>query len=109
MGLLAQGWAMPIGQMQQTISQNDDITQMQRSLNQQFGQIGQVPFMNGNSLGSVTISGTTVVNHGLGRQAQGYFVTANNAFFVIYNAPFSGTTSITFYCSGTSTVNLWVY
>lgn len=100
---------MAIGQMRQAIFEDTDLTLFQSAVNDQFQQLAKIPFINGNAVNSVTVSGTTTVNHGLGRQAQGYFVTSMSVPVPISNDAFSGTISITLHATVSTVVNLWVF
>lgn len=100
---------MPIGQMRQTIFEETNLTLFQDAINDQFRQLAKIPFINGNAVNGVTVSGTTAVNHGLGRQAQGYFITSSSVAVPISNDSFSGTTTITLHATVSTVVNLWVF
>lgn len=97
--------------MRQTIFTDSNLSLFQQALNDQFGQIAKIPFINGLLIQGVALSsaGATSVNTGLGRSAQGYFVTSNSANSVIWNADFSGTTSVSLSCSANTTVDIWVF
>lgn len=103
---------MPIGQMRQTIFKDDPtLSLFQQAIQEQFSQVGVIPFMNGNKLDDIDLTtGTTnIVNHKLARKAVGYFVILNSANSVIWNDDISGDTTITLRCSANTTVSLWVF
>lgn len=102
---------MPIGQMRQTIFKDQEQTQLQAALNDQFAGIAKIPFMNGILIqGVALVNGqANVVNTGLGAKAQGYFITSNSTGTTIWNDTFSGAASISLHCSANTTVDLWVF
>lgn len=99
-----------IGQMRQTIFKDSNLSLFQQSVNDQFGQVSKIPFMNGNLLTDVEllIGQENIIDHKLGRKATGYFVTASDAGTVVWNSVFTDTT-ITLYVTINATVNLWVF
>lgn len=70
------------------------------------------PITNGLQLTGVKlISGTTVINHMLGRNMQGWFPTDLDAAATIYKpktSPFNGKT-LTLISNAAVTISLWVY
>jgi hypothetical protein len=55
------------------------------------------------------VTGITIINHNLGRNMQGWFVTDINASVTVYRSqPFNNKT-LTLTSSGGATINLWVY
>lgn len=99
----------PIGQMRQTVFPDTNMTLHQSAINEQFSQIGKVPFMQGRSVTQSLTSGANTVEHKLGKTASGYFVTSLSANTAIWNDTFSGTTSITLNCSADCSVTIWVW
>lgn len=95
--------------MRQTIFEDAKLTLFQAAINDQFSKVQGVAITKGILITNQTISGTTTINHSLGRKASGYMVTSINSNVNIWNDSFSGTSSITFHCSGTATVDLWVF
>lgn len=100
-----------IGQMRQTVFTDSNLQLFQDSLNDQFSQIGKIPFINGRLIeGQVLASGANVINHKLGRPAKGYFVTSKSANVGIWNDyPIASDTTITIQASGAVTIDLWVF
>ncbi len=109
MGLSPRTGALPIGQMRQSFFSDSNLSLFQQALNDQFNQLAGIPFLNGRMISAVTISGTTVVDTGLQRKAQGYFVTSIDSSNTIWNDAFDSDLSITLHCSGTAVVDLWVF
>lgn len=68
------------------------------------------PLVNGSFLKSIVlINGVTTLNHLLGRQMQGWFITDQNAAASIYrSAPLNGLT-LTLTSNAAVTVNLYVF
>lgn len=66
--------------------------------------------LSGNSINNVALkNGVTVINHGLGRDMQGWFITdINGAANVFRSAPMNSLT-LTLTSSAAVTANLWVY
>jgi len=95
--------------MRQTVFDDTNLSLFQQAINDQFSQVSKIPFMSGNFIQDIALSGTTTVNHGLGRQARGYFIASNNANVTIWNDAFSDDTSLTIYSSGAATVSIWVF
>lgn len=68
------------------------------------------PILSGRQLVTVPlINGVTIINHGLGRNMQGWFITDINGVASIYrSAPFNPTT-LTLTSNAIVTVGIWVY
>lgn len=82
---------------------------LQSNSEQNFNQIGKVPFMTGNRLTSVAIvTTTTKVEHKLGRNPLGYIITKQDANSVIWQVS-QDDLFITFDCSSNVTIDLWVF
>jgi hypothetical protein len=96
--------------MRQTQSNNPDIVQLQSAMNDQFAQLRQIDILNGLRLTSIALTSAAVtnVNHKLGRQALGYFVTSASAGALIWNDTLTESV-IPLHTSADITVDLWVF
>jgi hypothetical protein len=69
------------------------------------------PLVNGNLIQNIRVgSGNNVINHGLGRNIQGFMVIRNSANVTFYDAE-SSQPSLTFVliASGSATISLYVF
>lgn len=96
--------------MRQTISTDANVTQLQAAINDQFGAISAIPFMNGVLLTGVSLvtGSTNTINHKLGRLAQGYFVVSKSTGAIVWNDTFTDA-AIPLHTSANCTVSLWVF
>lgn len=101
-----------IGQMRQTVSSDGEINQLQAALNDQFGAIIATAILNGHRLPANALVAGQInnVNHKLGRQALGYFVTSMTATAgaLIWNDVLTST-ALPLYVSANCTCDLWVF
>lgn len=68
------------------------------------------PILSGKTLTKIQlINGTTIINHGLGRLMQGWFITDQNALASIYRSTPLNDSTLTLTSSAIVTVNLWVF
>lgn len=103
---------MAVGSMRQTIFKDDPNSSLfQQAINDQFSQVGKVPFMNGNQLDSITLTTgqANTIETKLSRKAVGYFIFSNSANAVIWNDTFSSDINIILRCSANTTVTIWVF
>jgi hypothetical protein len=71
-----------------------------------------IPMLSGRPINNITVSsGNNVINHGLGHQLQGYFVTSmSTAFAQLYLVPSTNPTlQMTLHSNTTAVINLWVW
>jgi len=96
--------------MRQTAFTDDtQLTMLQQSLNDQFGKLQHIPFLNGNLIAGVSLlSGDNIINHKLGKLASGYFITSLNANTPIWQSGLT-TTTITLSCTANCTISVWVF
>lgn len=68
------------------------------------------PNSNGLLLSNVTLkSGTNIINHTLGRQQQGWYVTDINSAAQIYRSTPLNSLTLTLFSSAPCVVGLWVF
>lgn len=86
---------------------------MQTKWASQINPILSNPIINGLQLTSIKlINGSNSVNHLLGRNLQGYFITNKNDFADIYDTQSTNQTpdlTLNLFSSANVTVSLWVY
>lgn len=76
----------------------------------QINPVLAVPLVNGTMLENVILNtGTTVINHMLGRKMQGWIITDIDGSAVIYRSVDFNSVSLTLTSSSKVNVNLWVF
>lgn len=87
--------------------------QLQQNLTQALGPFLKSPLLNGYIIESVALlSGDNIIQHGLGRDIQGWIVTLKNADESIYDKQSTNETpqtTLVLTSTGTVTVNLYVF
>lgn len=94
------------------INTKDQATQqLQNSVAEYVSQITDVPLLDGRLIEGVAVSTTaTTVNHGLGREARGYFIVKADVNVTIYGTPSTTPkTTLKITASASATVNIWVF
>lgn len=87
-----------------------DFQLMQTSWQSVLNPVISNPLVNGNSLSSISlISGTTIINHKLGRKLQGYFITDINGAATIYRAAPKNDLTLSLTSSAAVIVDIYVF
>ena len=70
-----------------------------------------IKFLNGNAVNGIALLANTPqqINHGLGRNQVGFFLTDQNAAASVYRVEPFNAQSITLEASANVTINLWCY
>lgn len=90
-------------------TQSRELNQVQSNLATALQPVFTSPFFEGQFANDISlISGTTVVQHGLGRQLTGWFVTDIDGAATIYSTGKTDST-LTLVSSAAVTVNLFVF
>lgn len=91
-------------------SNDQNFVLMQTQWKGQLDPILAIPMLSGIQLRSVSLtSGTTVINHLLGRMQQGWIITDQNGAASIYRTSSLNDKTLTLFSDAQVTVNLWVY
>lgn len=89
------------------------LDQMQTKWKSQIDPVLSNPILSGQQLSGILLqNGTTIVNHGLQRNLQGWFLVGINGASTIYDNQASNQTpnlTLSLTSSAPVTVNLWVY
>lgn len=99
-----------IGQFRQSIFEDSNLSLFQQALNDQFSQIGKIPFINGNLIENVSLTSgqNNSIEHKLGRVAKGYFILTKDSQADIWNGELTDKVIILLSSSNT-VVDLWVF
>lgn len=89
------------------------LTQIQSNIDQAFSEIQEGPVLRGVLIKQVAIAtSNTFIDHGLGRDFQGFVVARINADARVWESPTNNVqpnTQIILKASAVCTINLWVY
>ena len=94
-------------------AKDPDLMQVETKWKSILDPIASNPILAGRQLSNVSlVSGNNVINHGLGRNLQGYFVVMNSAAVTFYDKQSTNNMpqlTLELVASGATTVSLWVY
>lgn len=92
----------------QTTDRN--VNQLQQNIKQVIGPIISNPITSGALLTDISIvSGTNVINHGLGRMMQGWIISDVNSVVTLFRSQPLNDKTLTLTSNGTSTISLYVF
>ena len=87
------------------------LEQMQKNVVGAINNMNKVPFLNGNLLQKIALSGTeTQINHKLNRDYQGFIITNLNANAVVWiSSTGNKSQTINLTASASCTIDIWVF